>query len=887
MLLERQPALEALSRALRSAFDGAGRITVIEGEAGIGKTSLIQDFLGAKTEGCTVHWGWSEPLFTPRALGPLEDMAPLLDDEISDLLANGAIPGTLFPAVFKALMRGPDTKVLVFEDVHWADHATLDLIRFLSRRVTLLHTFIILTMRGHEVDPDHPVTQLLGDLPAVATERLVLTPLSPAAVAALAGDVDRGEQLHRVTGGNPFFVKELLAEPNGNGVPASIRDAVWARISRLPSDIRGFLETVSIAPGGVDTDLIEAMIGGNADDLIDQSVARGLIKFEDRGVLVFRHELARQATLERISPAARRALHARMETVLSLRADAISNSAILDQRLYHAAEAENGQRILELAPKVATRAAALGAHQQAVSHLSKALEYVTLAPPDAAAQLYEDWAHETFLARHVSHEAALEAHNRAISLWRSLDRPEKVCLNLCRLARLHWRRGEAGSADECADRAVRELEALPPRPELSLAYSTRSQLLMLQYRFDEAIQWGERAIALAEKLGEIETKVHALNNVGTSLALSGGAGGKERLRESLSTAIERGFHDHASRAYTNFSECALVDRDFALAESLLAEGIAFCTRHDLDSTNHYLLGRQAQLRMEQARFHDAKTIAHGVTQMPSLPLVMHLPALTVLGRVKMRLGEPEGTELLKRTLRKALTTGEPQRIIPVRLALTEAAWLAEDDEAAREQLLALSLMETGNFPVWDFGELAVWRKRCGADTPLNTRAVALPPPRLAELEGDPTTAAGLWSSVGQRYEQALSLMQVRGARAGAAFAEAVAILDDLDARPVAARARLLARHIGAADILPKQRRGPYAAARHHPLGLTANEQQVLELIVEGMSNKEIARRLARSPRTIEHQVSAVLGKFSAANRTEVLLRVRGEPWLMRSATANA
>jgi DNA-binding NarL/FixJ family response regulator len=153
-------------------------------------------------------------------------------------------------------------------------------------------------------------------------------------------------------------------------------------------------------------------------------------------------------------------------------------------------------------------------------------------------------------------------------------------------------------------------------------------------------------------------------------------------------------------------------------------------------------------------------------------------------------------------------------------------------------------------------------------------------PQALELRGDPMAASAEWSRLGLPYESALALTQVRGTDAGAALARAVTTFEAVEARPAAALARKLAQRIGAASQLPKQRRGPYTVARQHPLGLTRQEQQVLTMIAQGLGNKEAARRLSRSPRTIEHQVSAVLGKFNAANRMEILLRLRGEPWLL-------
>ena len=310
-----------------------------------------------------------------------------------------------------------------------------------------------------------------------------------------------------------------------------------------------------------------------------------------------------------------------------------------------------------------------------------------------------------------------------------------------------------------------------------MAYSTRSQLHMLHYRFDEAIDWGLRAISLADQLGEVETRVHALNNVGTALLFADRPGGRERMEESLALALEHGFHDHAARAYTNFAEYAVVFKDFALAERLLAEGIAFATRHDLDSAAQYLLGRQAQLRMEQGRFREAETIAQGVMSLERLPMVMHLPALTVLGRVRVRLGEPDGRGLLQQALQEGLPTGEPQRIVPVRLALAEAAWLAEDLGASHEQLAALAAMDLDNFRSLGHrrtGGLvaahAGWRGRCRSRRRGSRRRE---PPSSAAIRWPPRRNG---SRLGLPYEAALALMQVRGAEAGTALARAVTML---------------------------------------------------------------------------------------------------------------
>ena len=321
-------------------------------------------------------------------------------------------------------------------------------------------------------------------------------------------------------------------------------------------------------------------------------------------------------------------------------------------------------------------------------------------------------------------------------------------------------------------------------------------------------------------------------------------------------------------------------KDFELAERLLAEGIAFAARHDLNSSTQYLLGRQAELRMQQGRLREAETIAQGVIGMERLPVVMHLPALTVLGRVRSRMQEAGAHDLLARALEEGLPTGEPQRIFPVRIAMVESAWLSEDVGAAQQQLRSIAELDVGSLRTWGLGELAAWWRRCSMDDSLPVALDKLPAPWAAELTGDFSTAAAEWTRLGLPYEAALALMQVQGPDAGKSLSRAVEILDSIEARQAAALARKLAQRAGLSGELPRLRRGPLAASRHHPLGLTRSELQVLRLIAEGRSNKDIARQLDRSPRTIEHQVSAVLGKFSAANRMEVMLRLRSEPWLL-------
>ena len=268
MLIERDDPLESLLNAARDAAAGHGGVVVLGGEAGIGKTSLLREFARRVGKSHRVLWGGCEALFTPRPLGPLQDMAQALDPRVAALLEQTAAPGRLLPTLLQALQEAPDTTVLVFEDVHWADNATLDVVKYLGRRVLLLRTMLVLSLRSDEIGADHPLAQVLGDLPSEATTRISLQPLSPEAVAMLARKAGHsGVDLHRITAGNPFFVTEILAgsEAEPGHIPASIRDAVWARLARLPVGEREVLEIMSIAPGSVEPWLMRGLLGGDAE----------------------------------------------------------------------------------------------------------------------------------------------------------------------------------------------------------------------------------------------------------------------------------------------------------------------------------------------------------------------------------------------------------------------------------------------------------------------------------------------------------------------------------------------------------------------------------------------------------------------------------------------
>jgi len=877
VLIERQGPMRTLRQLRERAIAGRGSLALVRGEAGIGKTTLLNAARERMNDEVRFLWGGCDALFTPQPLGPLHDMAGGLSDETRHLLRDGTGTAALHRRIVEELSSTDNPAMLVIEDVHWADNATLDLLKHLGRRIALIPAVIILSFRNDEVDDEHPLAPILNTLPRACTYAIDLKPLTPEGVdrlCAASGFKTGVGRLYEVTGGNPFFVNELIASGGSaeQHIPASIKEAVNTRLSQLSPAERGFLEMLSLLPGSIPSQILKPLFGDDGELFAMAAIGRRLLLKDDGGGLRFRHELARLATIARLPPTRQREINARLLSALT---EAEDVEPRLDQLVQHAAGALDGKRVLEYAPQAAKRAAAVGAHQEAAAHLLTALHFVDEAEPELAAEIYERWAYEAGLSLRIDDEV-IDARRHAITLWRALGRTEKVAENLRWLSRLHWYRAESAEASRFADEAVRLLEDTPPSAERAMAYSLRSQLHMLNDNMPDAIEWGEKALALAEELDKPEIRAHALCNVGTAEAFRGDASGIDRLNESLAIARDNAYHEHAARVYTNLSEYAVEFKDFELAERITSEGIAFDTQNDLDSWTHYLVGRQAQLRCEQGRLQDAETIARGVLALDRLTLLMKLPARLVLARVLVITGSGDAEETLSDAVEHAVATEEPQHIVPVHLTRILHGWLTERPRMAEESFNELLSIGADNMHAWHRAELAVWGQRLGFEVPA-VFAESPPKPYALELKGARHKSTKAWMDLGATLSAALTM--ARGIELGE-MAEALDIARDLGAEALEAHINLNAEQLGLADQLPKRKRGPYKASLNHPAGLTNKEQAVLSLLAEGQSNPEIAKALSRSRRTVEHHVSSILRKLGVENRMEAMLRAQNEPWLI-------
>jgi DNA-binding CsgD family transcriptional regulator len=847
VLLERDACLDELGMALQDAFSGEGRVALVSGEAGIGKTALVEWFVHERRGTVRALWGGCDALFTPRPLGPLHDMATQMLGDVPALLKADANRTVVFSAVLGELQARPT--IVVFEDVHWADEATLDLLRFLGRRIARTAALLVMTYRDDELGPRHPLRTVLGDLAtSPVTRRLPLRPLSETAVRILVGEraIDAAA-LYRQTGGNPFFVTEVLANP-GDGLPPSIRDAVLARTARLSLSAQAVVQAAAVIGSRIEPWVLAKVTGAEAA-AADEGLANGVLLTQGEA-LAFRHELARQTVLESISPPHKMALHRMTLDVLKASPATRHDLARL---AHHAEAASDREAVLAYAPAAAEQAAAASAHREAASLYALALRFADDLPLDRRALLLEAYALE---CQCVGQQAeSIAAQRRALELWGDLGHALKQGETLAGLMAMLIPAGQTAEVERGSQAAIAMLEAQPPGRELALAYRVRASLHLANRDCAEALVWAEKARTLAERCADIDLLAAVYVTVGTAWLFLDYERGCEHLHRGLTFARDAGLERWVANMYANLGSGSGELYQFRRAERFLAEGIAHATEHDLDNFRLYMLAWQALTHVHLGRWRDAAIMATEVLHRPSASVMSRLTVRIALGRLRARRGDPGVSTALDEALELATRPDNIQRLGPVRAARAEAAWLAGDRERTVHEARAVYDLAVSKQHPWITGELAFWRWRAG-DPVAPPEWIA--PPFAYQLAGDWRAAAVEWERLGCPYEQARALAD--GDRA--AQTAALAIFDRLGAQPVAADLRQRMRAAGQHNIP----RGPRPTTRHNPLGLTVRQLDILALLAEDLTNTKIAARLYLSPKTVDHHVSAVLAKLGVHSR---------------------
>jgi DNA-binding CsgD family transcriptional regulator/tetratricopeptide (TPR) repeat protein len=842
-LLERDGALAALAEAHDAVARGRGLVVFVTGEPGIGKTSLVTRFLEDLDAGARLLVGTCDDLSIPRPLSPIRDLAGSVSPALEEALSGGAAAHDIQTLLIAELELPPQPTVLVLEDVHWADDATFDAITVLGRRIASLPALLVLTYRGGEVPPGHPLYATVGAIRADDSMVLELAPLSESAVASLTqGDA---AAVYAATGGNPFYVSELLAYGTAAALPPSVANAVLGRAARLDDASRRLVELISVVPNRVSTSLLDAVRPSWAA-AAEEPERRQLLEIDPRYVR-FRHELARNAIRASVSIAARRRLHAEiLAALLTANADPAD--------IVHHAEAAGAEDVVaDHALVAARRAAELDSNREAYSHYRRASTFLDRLPGPEQAAVLEELAGTAYVLGRM--EEAFPPIERARQIYAELGDEEAVGRCTRVLSRFHWYAGDGDAARKTAHEAVAILAPLGESVELARAQSGLSQLAMLAEDAVRAIEWGEQALELAIRLGDERTRAHALVNIGTARTQLGPQD-TGTLLEAHAVADAASDRHEAARALVNLAYTLMLWARPEEARRHGEEALAYAQKHELQTFAPYVATMIAWLRLRAGEWDEAEQVAQGEIARGST--VTQLLAKTVLTELAVRRGDPDAAEQLADLAAQAERTGEMQRIAPLLELVTEWALTTGAPMPTERFGELLGQVRPGG---WLALRVSGWAVVAGIDVDHEERS---PTPYAAMLRRDWAGAADAFGEVGWMYDRALMLSLLDDEDS---LVEAIEIARSLGAEPLKRRVTARMRELGIR--VPK---GPREATRTNPAGLTARQLEVLALLAEGLTNADIAERLVVSPRTAEHHVAAVLRKLGAETRQEAARR---------------
>jgi DNA-binding CsgD family transcriptional regulator/tetratricopeptide (TPR) repeat protein len=701
------------------------------------------------------------------------------------------------------------------------------------------------------------------------------------------------ERLHRITGGNAFYVTEVLAAP-GWTVPGTVADAVLARVARLSARARDLLELVSLSPGGLEP-AIAGVIVDDATEALDECAERGVLVISD-GRATFRHELARRAVEAAVPAGTARERQRRLLEVLET-----TDAADRARLAHHADAAGQGERVVRHARVAALEAATRGAHVQAAAQFARVLKYEELLQPEERAGTLEALSIEQQIIGRIPE--AISSRQAALRLRRELGHRLREGEDLYRLAQLCITASRTAEAESASHDAVTLLEGEPDCAELGAAYAVQAYLRMIERDCEDAIAWGERALEVGERWQEIQTLAYAHNAIGAAYLVSDVVdSGVAHMLESLRLARESGRDQLlAGSVAVRGSEAGIsvvMDRGVAqvleslrfaresgrdqliagalvvlgsgagevyqteLADRYLTETIAYDAERDIDDT--YAHSWLALIRLYQGRWDEANEEAAIVLGRAHANPIGQIMALLALGRLRTRRGDAGAGAALDDALAIAAEGASLQRLAPIHAARAELAWLAGDVERTRAEGDAVYEHALAKRHAWFVGELAYWQWKAGVEREVPPWAAA---PFALQISGRPAEAAALWAERGCAYEAARARSE---SEQEAELRAALATFMQLGAEPAADRVRATLRTAGAKDVPPR----PRASTRAAPAQLTRRQLEVLELLEGGLSNAEIAGRLFITEKTASHHVSAILRKLDARSRAEAGAKAR-------------
>ncbi len=635
-LVGRERELHRLEALLQETLAGRGRTILLAGGAGIGKSAMLRAFAQqAVPAGAQVLVGECVEIEARRPFGPFLDLAAVARGQSASSTDAAELLGLPDGRGGLSLVESPSegeryqihaafarffgelaqraALVLVVEDLHWADEATLELFPYLARKLRERPALLVGSYRSDELHRRHPLTHLLAELSRgrLATE-LNLDPLSlehtGTMIRATLGlsrppTTEFRTALHERCGGNPFFIEEVLRVLVERGdlsyrdgawrrtkdvfalaIPVTVRDAVQQRMRALSPDARRATQVAAVIGQRFDFDLLQRVTGLSEAALLEAlraAVEAQLINEEqapnEDERYVFRHALTRESVLAELLQRERRLLHRAVGEAIEAVVGA-TTAHRAEELAYHFDQARDSERALryhELAAREATR---MFAFARSVEHLERAVELAADDDPSLGElQLrLADAAHKaTDIPR------ALRAGEEALRIFESAGDAHRSGSALRQLSSDRWMLGETQEANKLAAEAVQLLEPLGESAELAAAQAEVARLAMVDERTAEAIEWGRRAIEMARRTNALEALVLALIVVGGAMSRTD-AGGLVLLRESLDLALKHEFVWYAQRAYNNLCVAmSFVGAPKAEIRRIHEEGVQHAHRYGL------------------------------------------------------------------------------------------------------------------------------------------------------------------------------------------------------------------------------------------------------------------------------------------------------------------
>ncbi len=855
VLLERTRELELLGSTLTAARAGRGSVMLVAGEAGIGKSSLIRSFTAGVEEPTRVLFGACDDLVTPRTLGAIRDAFAGHSGRVEQILASGT-RDDLLVGVLDELTDPARPTVLVIEDIHWADDATLDVLRYVSRRIEGSSAMVVVSYRDDETGRDHPAQRLLGGLAGVPVHRIVVPRLTRAAVASLAGgNVATSAALYRLTAGNAFYVTEVVASGDGAAgtVPLTVVDAVLARVDQLSPPVRTALDQMAVVPSQVDLPLARALVGELT--VLSEAERRGVLEVRP-DALAFRHELARRAVEDSLPASERMRAHARVLEVLTARDD-----PDLPRVLHHAVAAGDQERVVELAPRAAARAAQAGSPAQEITYCRLLLEREHLLGAAETAGVRQQLATALWMVDEPAE--SLEHAQAAVRIREELGDVAALGEALFVLGPSQWTLTRTEESLAGMARAVELLSSVPETPARTLALLWQAVALSMSGRRDDLVV-AERAADSARRTGVPEFLAFSMLCVGRARLLHGEPDeGLELMRAAVTAARNVGAHSVALIAYGSTLMDLFTLARYEECRRCLDEAIQYANECEVW---FYVTSWQAYGHRLQALHGDVDEAIAGLREVVDASSEGEKGslryALAPLARLLARRGADDAPAMLARALDYAHRADCYHGWLSTGLAEIETAWLAGLPAGAEDAVTRLDELTARPGRETERGELNRWKRRL--ELPHEVPP-GCPEVFAAGIRGDWQDAATGWAALGAPYEQALELLDSGEV---APTLNALQILDGIGAAPAARMARRRLRALGVSQIP----RGLRPASRANPAGLTDRQLDVARLLARGLSNSEIAAHLVISPKTADHHVSAVLAKLGVANRRAVMIR---------------